>query len=133
MAPQRFGMHVMGALGLIAALLTVVGAYVMADSMAVLRRREMGMRAAFGARRAQLFACVLERTGRVVGIGLAAGLALSWMGASTIRAFLFRVEPLDPATLTTVGAAILVVTLAVSLKPALRAARVDLSQVLREE
>lgn len=133
MAPQRFGMHVMGALGFIAALLTVVGAYVMAESMTVLRRREMGIRAALGARRAQLFRAVLGQTGRMVGIGLAAGLALSWMGASTIRAFLFRVEPLDPATLATVGAAILVVTLAVSLKPALRAARVDLSQVLREE
>jgi ABC-type antimicrobial peptide transport system permease subunit len=123
----------MSALGFIAALLTVVGSYVVAESMAVARRREMAIRAALGARRVQLVATVLAETGRLVGFGLLGGLVLAWMGANTIRALLFHVQPLDPAAFVGVAAAIFVLSIAVSLRPALRAARVDLSRVLREE
>ena len=133
MSPQRFGALVLGALGVIAALLTVLGTYVLAESMAILRMREMGIRAALGATGRQLGTLVLAETGRLVGLGLAAGLLLAWLMASTIRAFLFHVEPLDPATLASVAGAILALALVVSLRPAWRAAHVDLGRVLREE
>jgi putative ABC transport system permease protein len=132
MSTQRFGAVVLGALGAIAVVLTVLGAYVLAESMAVLRMREMGIRAALGATRLQLGRSVLVETGRLVGIGLAAGMALAWAGAGTIRAFLFQVRPMDVATLTGVGTGILLLAAAVSLRPALRAARVDLASVLKE-
>jgi putative ABC transport system permease protein len=132
MGAQRFGGNVLGALGIIALLLTVLGSYVVAESMAVRRMREMGIRAALGARGGQLAALVLAETGRLVGIGLLAGLLLAWLGANTIRAFLFLVTPLDPLVLG--GAAILILTLAlgVSVQPARRVARVDLGRVLKE-
>lgn len=133
MTPQRFGAVVMGTLGFIATLLTILGAYVLAESMAVRRRREMGIRASLGARGSQLGGLVLAETGRLVGLGLMIGLGLAWVGANTIRAFMFRTEPLDPSTLGGVAAVILVLTMVVSLRPALRAARVDLARVLREE
>ena len=69
----------------------------------------------------------------LVGIGLGAGLLLSYLGANVIRAFLFRIEPLDPVTLGAVGTLILLLAIAVSMRPALRAARVDLAEVLRAE
>ena len=116
-----------------AALLTLLGTYVMAQSLAVGRRREMGIRSALGATPQALGAIVLGQTIRLVGAGLVVGLGLVWMGASTIRAFLFGIEPLDPATLAGVAASIVLLTAAVSLTPALRASRVDVSQVLREE
>ncbi len=133
MASQHFGVVILSALGVIAVLLTVLGTYVLAESMAVLRMREMGIRAALGASGRQLGAIVLAETARLVGFGLLVGLLLAWMGASTIRAFLFRVQPLDPATLAAVAALILLLALAVSLRPAWRAARVDLGTVLKEE
>ncbi|MEO8077981.1 MAG: ABC transporter permease [Acidobacteriota bacterium] len=133
MSAQRFGTAVLGALGTMAALLTLLGTYVLAESMAALRMREMGIRAALGATRGHLGAIVLAETGRLVGLGLAAGLIMAWAGAGVIRAFMFRVEPLDPMTLATVSAAILTLALAVSLRPALRAARVDLGRVLKED
>ena len=133
MSAQRFGIVVLGVLGVIAVLLTVLGTYVLAESMAVMRMREMGIRAALGASRRQLAAIVLAETGRLIGFGLAVGLLLAWMGAGLIRAFLFRVQPFDPATLTGVSALILFLALVVSLRPALHAARVDLGHVLREE
>jgi ABC-type lipoprotein release transport system permease subunit len=50
-----------------------------------------------------------------------------------IRAFLFRVRPLDPITLISVATLILLLAIALSLRPALRAAQVDLAEVLRAD
>jgi ABC-type antimicrobial peptide transport system permease subunit len=133
MAPQHFGAVVLAALGAIAVLLTILGTYVLSESMAMLRMREMGVRAALGATRRQLALIVLGETGRLVGFGLVLGLGFAWLGASTIRALLFRVEPLDPVTLGGVAAVILFLAMGVSLRPALRAARVDLASVLRHQ
>src|SRR5688572_2999473 len=133
MNPQRFGIHVLGALGGIALLLTVLGTYVVAHSMVVRRRRELGIRAALGACSAQLRALVLRDTARLVGIGLVAGLALAVAGARLIRSLLYQVEPLDPLVLVTVALGIFGLALLVSLRPALAATRVDLTRSLRED
>jgi ABC-type antimicrobial peptide transport system permease subunit len=134
MSSQRFGAFVMGALGIIAFLLTLVGTYVLAESMAAMRMREMGIRAALGATGRELARIVLKETVGLVGVGLAGGLLLAWAGAGTIRTFLFGVQPLDPATLAIMSALILALAIvAVTLRPVLRAARVDLARVLREE
>jgi putative ABC transport system permease protein len=133
MGPQRFGSYVLGTLGGIALLLTVLGTYVIAESLVVRRRRELGIRAALGARSAQLRRLVLGDTARLVGIGLVAGLALALAGAGLIRSLLYQVEPLDPLVLASVAAGIFALALAVSLRPALAAGRVDLARTLREE
>jgi predicted permease len=133
MAPQQFGLFVLASLGAIALLLTVLGTYVLAETMAVMRTRELGIRAALGATSKSLTILVLRESILLVGIGLGVGLLLSYLGANVIRAFLFRVQPLDPATLGAVAALILVLAVATSLRPALRAARVDLAEVLRSE
>jgi ABC-type antimicrobial peptide transport system permease subunit len=126
-------MTVMGAFGLIALLLSALGTYVLAESMATERRREMGIRAALGARGRQLRVLLLSETFRLVGTGLLLGLALSWIGAGTIRAFLFQVEPLDPLVVAGAAATIAGLATVVSLRPALTAARMDLARVLRED
>ena len=133
MAPQQLGATVLGALGIIAVLLTLLGTYVLTDSMTTLRMREIGIRAALGATRRQLGSIVLSETARLIGSGLFAGLGLAWLGSSTIRAFLFQVEPLDPPTLGVVVLLIMTLALLVSLRAALRAARVDLVTVLKAE
>jgi len=133
MSPQRFGATVMGALGVIATLLTLFGIFVLVESMSGLRRREMGLRAALGATGAQLSALVLGDTLWLVGAGVGLGLLLSWLGAGLVRAFLFHVQPFDIPTIATVVLGIGLAALGVSLRPALRAARVDLASVLREE
>jgi ABC-type antimicrobial peptide transport system permease subunit len=133
MGPQRLGATVLGALGTIAALLTLFGIYVLAESMAIVRRHEMGIRAALGASRWQLGSLVLVETMKLAGAGVLGGLLLAWFGANTIRAFLFRVEPLSPRSVGGVALAILTLALLVSLRPAIHAARVNLAQVLRDE
>jgi putative ABC transport system permease protein len=132
MGPQSFGLTVLGALGGVAILLTLLGAYVVADSMATMRLREMGIRAALGATRLQLGSIVLAETARLTGAGVIAGLLLAWVGAHTIRSFLFQIRPLDPVTLGGTTVLILVLGLAASLRAAMRSARVDLGAVLKE-
>jgi predicted permease len=133
MGPQRLGATVLGALGVIAALLTLFGTYVLAESMSAIRRREMGIRAALGATRFELGQLIMRETTRLVGAGILLGAVLSGFGAGLIRSFLYRLRPFDAPTMASVIVAMVVLALAVTLKPALRAGRVDLSQVLRDE
>jgi hypothetical protein len=132
MSAQQFGGLILGSLGVIAALLTALGIYVLVETMSVSRLREMGIRSALGATRQQLAGLVLREAARLVAIGLALGVCLAWLGANMIRSFLFRVQPLDPATLAAVGFLIAAIAFAVVLKPALRAARIDVAAMLRE-
>jgi hypothetical protein len=88
MQPQRFGIYILGVLGGTALLLTVLGTYVLAESMLGSRRRELSIRAALGARSAQLRSVVLRDVARLVGIGLIAGLVLAVLGARLIRSLL---------------------------------------------
>jgi len=132
MGPQRLGIRVLGGLSAIALLLTALGTFVLAETMMTSRAREFGIRAALGARAAQLTRLVIGEIVRLVGAGLAVGLLLAWLGANTIRSFLFKVQPLDALTLGAVAALIAAIALAVSLKPAVRAARVDVAAMLRE-
>jgi predicted permease len=133
MAPQQFGLFVLGSLGAIALLLTVLGTYVLAETTAVMRTRELGIRAALGATGRSLTGLVLRDSASLVAIGLASGLLLSYLGAGVIGAFLFRTPALDPVTLGIVATLILLLAVAVSMRPALRAARLDLTEVLRSE
>jgi ABC-type antimicrobial peptide transport system permease subunit len=101
--------------------------------MVSVRMREMGVRAALGASGRDLGSIVMLDTMRLVGLGLAAGLVLASIEASAVRALLFRVQPLDPLALTTAAAMILTLTLLVTLRPAMAAARVDLARLMRDE
>ena len=117
----------------IAILLTLLGTYVLAESMASARMKDMGIRAALGATRRQLGSIILADTARLAVIGVLAGLGLAWLGTTTIRSFLFQVQPFDPLTISIVATSMVALALAVSLRAALRVARVDLAQVLRHE
>jgi putative ABC transport system permease protein len=131
MAPQRFAGVVLATLGLVSLVLTALGTFVLAETMTTLRMQEMGIRAALGASPVQLARMTIVETARYVGIGLLVGLVVASLATNVVRAFLFQVEPLDPAALTIAALAILSMGLLISLKPALRAARVDLTSTLR--
>jgi predicted permease len=133
MNAQQFGAVVLAALATLAVLLTALGTYVLAESMTSMRLREMGIRASLGATGLQLAALVLRESGRLAGLGVLCGILFAWLGADAIRALLFRVQPLDPLTLAAAAGLIFVVTAIVSVRPAIRAARVDVAQLLRQE
>jgi predicted permease len=133
MRAQRFGMLAMGGVGIAAALLTALGIYVMAASLAARRRRELSIRSALGAPRAHLGLIVLREAGLVAGSGLLAGIAIAWASLEPIRAFLFQVEPFDARSVATAAVLLVALIVAVSLKPARAAMRVDVARILAEE
>lgn len=133
MRQQRFGMVVLGGLGTVALLLTALGIYVMAASIASGRRRELAIRSALGASGWRLGSIQLVQTTRLVGIGILLAFGLVWLGSGTIRAFLYGVEPLDSVTLVIVAGSMLALALLVSLKPVLSTVYMDVARTLREE
>ena len=70
---------------------------------------------------------------RVSLLGCVAGLALAAAFTKLLAGMLFGVSPWDAITMTGVIALVIAVSIAASLLPALRAARVEPMQVLREE
>lgn len=132
MAPQQFGAAVLGALASVALLLTLLGTYVIAETMAKARERELGVRAALGATGRHLGGLILTESAVLIGLGLAGGLGLTWLAASTVEALLYQTEPFDLPAIGGATVAILALGLLVSARPALRAARVDIAALLRD-
>ncbi|MGH9525682.1 MAG: FtsX-like permease family protein [Terriglobales bacterium] len=97
------------------------------------RRKEIGVRAALGARPAALAGQVLRQALRPVVIGLAAGIAAALAMGPFAASLLFGVRPADPLTLGLVVVALLAAGLAAAWLPARRAARMDPARALRQE
>jgi hypothetical protein len=133
MSTQVFGLSVMAALGTIALVLTGVGIYVLAETIARSRRREMSIRAALGASVWQMASSLIVESFRLVGIGTLLGLGIAWLGAGAIQAFLVGIQPMDWVTLVSVSALIFLLAVAVGLEPAFAAVRADVASTLREE
>jgi hypothetical protein len=133
LAPQRFGTAIFSVLGVIAILLAALGMYVLIAAAAATRMHELGIRSALGATRGRLLRLIVAETATMVAAGIAAGLLGAWTVRRLIEAFLFRTEASDPATYMAATALLAMVAILVVLRPALHAARVDPSQVLRFE
>jgi putative ABC transport system permease protein len=122
---QRLQGQVLGVFAALALLLAVVGIYGVISYAVANRTRELGVRLALGASRAQVLGLVLRQGARLalggVAIGLAAALALTRVVAS----LLYGVPPLDPLTFALVPLVFGAAAVLASLAPARRATRVD--------
>jgi predicted permease len=119
--------------GAAALALSCIGLYgVLAYSVAQ-RAREFAIRMALGARRAAVLRSVMGAGARLVGAGLAIGLAVALAFSGKLSSHLFAVGPRDPwafGAVALVFASLAAVACAV---PARRATRVDPMDVLRDE
>jgi putative ABC transport system permease protein len=95
------------------------------------RARELAIRAALGAGRAEVFALVLRQGLLVSAAGAVAGLVGSASLTGLLSAQLYGIAPHDTTTFVVVPLILLVVGSVASLTPALRAARLDTLRVLR--
>jgi ABC-type antimicrobial peptide transport system permease subunit len=96
------------------------------------RSREIGLRMALGAQRADILRLVLRRGVALAGVGILAGVVVSASTASLMASLLYGVRPHDPAVFLIVPLLLFAVAVLASYLPARRATQVDPMIVLRE-
>lgn len=131
MAEQRFDFALVLVFAGCALVLATIGVYGVVAQGVVLRRGELGVRAALGAGPGRLQTQVLRSGARLATVGIVGGAALSLGATRLLEGLLFAVTRFDPFTYVGVGAVLVGVTLLASLVPARRAARTDPVAVLR--
>ena len=130
---RRSNTTLITAFGALALLLAVVGVYGVMAYGVTLRTRELGIRAALGAGRADLIGLVLGEGVRVAAIGVGIGLAGTFALSRLLQGLLFGVGPSDPVAIAGAAIALVAPVLIATLIPARRAARADPVEVMRAE
>jgi putative ABC transport system permease protein len=132
-AQRRFQMALTSVFALVALLLGAVGVYGVVSYAVACRTRDIGLRIALGAFKADVMRWVFAHGMRPVLIGLGAGLIGVVAIANVLRSLLFEIAPADPLSL---GGVVLVLLLSSGLAcylPARRAAAMDPMIALRHE
>ncbi len=113
--------------------LACVGLYGTLSYLVSVRQREIGLRLALGALRTQIVGQFLAQGLRVSVAGCLAGLGLAAVFTRLLAGMLFGVSAWDSPTLAGVVTLVIAVSVIASLLPAIRAARLEPMQVLRDE
>ena len=130
---QRFRTILFTLAGASALLLVAVGIAGLVAAGVARRGREIGIRAALGARRGQLVRMIVVEHLRPAVTGLALGLLGSWWAVRLVRAFLYKLDAHDPRIWVAATGPLLLVVLVAAWIPARRASSVDPMEVLRAE
>lgn len=117
----------------IALVLTVVGLFSVLACTVDQRMNEFGVRLALGATRRNLTQLVLTRGLSLTFTGLLLGLAGAFALTRFLRSLLFETSAHDPRVLVAVAALLLLTSVLACAGPAVRAARADVSRLLRSE
>ena len=132
-ANQRFEMDLLLLFAVSALFLAGLGVYGVVMYSVVQRSREIGLRLALGADRANVYRLVLRDGLFPVAWGAAAGIALTYGSGRVVSSLLFHVSPRDPALTAAAICLLLVVGAVACLLPARRAAAVEPMQALRAQ
>jgi predicted permease len=129
----RFYASLLSVFGAIAGFVAVIGIYGVLAYLVSQRTKEIGIRMALGAQRANVLRTVLRRGLAMIAIGVTAGVLGALALTRYLAGMLYGITALDAATYVVVAAAFAAVALLASYVPARRAARVDPMTVLRYE
>jgi putative ABC transport system permease protein len=131
--PFLFYPALLSIFGLSALALACMGVYGVLSYSVAERRHEIGIRMALGATRRDITKIVVGRSGKLVAIGVVAGL-ISALGLTRFLAHLLHgVSPMDPLTFAAVPALLVLVSTAAAYLPARRAGKIDPIIALRSE
>jgi len=130
-ARQRFSMLLLGIFAGLALVLAAVGIYGVMSYSVAQRTREIGIRMALGAQRADVLKLTIGQGLKLVVTGVAFGLAAAVIMTRLMSSLLFGVSATDPMTFVTISFVLVSVAVLASYIPALRATRVDPMFALR--
>jgi predicted permease len=114
-------------------LLAAIGLFGLLSYTVGRRTKEIGIRAALGARRTEIISLILKETSGLMTGGLAIGLAGALGAMAVFRSLLFGIRTADPFVIGTALAIFLTTGLVAAWLPAYRAARLDPMSALREQ
>jgi ABC-type antimicrobial peptide transport system permease subunit len=119
-----------GSAGLV---LAAIGLYGLMTYTTSVRKREFGIMMALGARSYSLMIMVLGQSLRLIGIGVAIGMTLTFCLVGYLRSLLSGVDPMDPKTLA--GSTVIIIAVAgvAACFPAWHVTRVNPVESLRPQ
>ena len=133
LSTPRFTGVLLGTFAGLALILSAIGIYGVLSYLVSRRTREIGIRVAIGAPRAEVVRLVLRSGVTLALTGVVAGAAAAAWAAQAMRGLLHDVRPADPLTFAVVALLLTGVAVLASFVPAWRAARVDPAVVLKGE
>ena len=130
--PQRIAAAVSSTLGIVGLLLAAIGIYGVTAYMVTSRTREIGIRMALGAQRADVMRLVLKQGMKLVLIGIAIGVLLAVGASRLIQSLLFGVGPADPIAFLGASTLFLMIGLGACWLPVRKATAIEATEALRE-
>lgn len=132
-AAPRFNTVLASVFGTAALVLAVLGIYGLLAFEVAARTREIGLRIALGAPGRQVVGLIVRRSTLLTALGIALGLAGSWLVSRALAPLVFGIGVNDPSTFVAVAVALLGASLLASYLPARRASRIAPTEALRYE
>ena len=121
------------AFGLLAIVLAAIGLYSVISYNVAQRTHELGVRRALGAQAGDVIRLVVSDGLKLALVGVAVGVGVALYASKYVKDLLFNVSPRDPWVFALVATVLVLVALAASWIPALRASRVDANVALRSD
>ncbi len=132
-APRRITLMLTGGFALTAVILAALGIFGVMSYTVTQRTQEIGVRMALGADAGMILRWMLRYGGLAVGIGLVAGLGLTFATSKLLTTLLTGVTALDPVVIAAGVAGLAAIGLIACLLPARRATRINPVEALRSE
>jgi putative ABC transport system permease protein len=130
---QRLAASVTGGLGVVGLLLAAIGVYGVTAYAVARRTREIGIRMALGARRANVVNMILWQGMSLVSAGSVIGLTISIVAAFLLKRTFFGLPRMEPITLIASAGLLAIAGLAACYLPVRRATRIHAVDALRHE
>ncbi len=130
---RRFNLLLLGGFAAIALLLAGVGVYGVISYVVTGRTREVGIRMALGAQRADVARLFIKQGMTLVALGVALGSLGAFALTRVMTSLLFDVRANDPLTFVGVALLLSLIALLACYLPARRASRIDPLAALRRE
>ena len=129
--PSQAAAVALSTFGLLALLLAATGIHGLVAYAVSRRRRELGIRIAIGASRANILRIVFGRVAVLLVIGAAIGIALGTAAGSLLSTIVYEASPRDPVVLGGVAGLMIAVGLVSCWGPARRSLRIEPGSALR--